>query len=49
MGQRIGDQVWVNLEAERVEEDGFAEGLAISVRPGLVEIQRNHPPSPTSF
>jgi len=39
MGQRIGDQVWVDLEAERVEEDGFAEGLAISVRPGLVEIQ----------
>jgi hypothetical protein len=39
MGQRIGDQVWVDLEAERIEEDGFAEGLAISVRPGLVEIQ----------
>ena len=31
MGQRLGDQVWVDLEAERVEEDGFAEGLAISV------------------
>ena len=39
MAQRIGDQVWVDLEAERVEEDGFAEGLAISIRPGLVEVQ----------
>jgi hypothetical protein len=39
MGQRMGDQVWVDLEAERIEEDGFAEGLAISMRPGLVEVQ----------
>lgn len=39
MAQRIGDQVWVDLEAERIEEDGFAEGVAISTRPGLVEVQ----------
>jgi hypothetical protein len=39
MGQRIGDQVWADLEAERIEEDGFAEGLVISIRPGLVEVQ----------
>lgn len=39
MAQRVGDQVWIDLEAERVEDDGFAEGLVISVRPSLVEVQ----------
>lgn len=39
MAQRVGDQVWIDLEAERVEDDGFAEGLVIALRPSLVEVQ----------
>lgn len=39
LGQRVGDQVWIDLEAPRVEDDGFAEGLVISLRPSLVEVQ----------
>jgi hypothetical protein len=37
--QRVGEQVWVDLEADRPENDGYAEGLAISLRPGLIEVQ----------
>lgn len=39
LGQRVGDQIWIDLEAERVEDDGYAEGLVISLRPSLVEVQ----------
>lgn len=39
LGQRVGDQVWIDLEAAHVEDDGYAEGLVLSLRPSLVEVQ----------